>query len=266
MTSQPLSEQWRQRFGGIARLYGDSSLNALAQAHFLVIGIGGVGTWIAEALARSGVGNMTLVDLDDICITNTNRQIHALQHTIGQSKTQVMAERLRAINPEINVEEVEDFVALDNLDDIISPHFDMVIDAADNFRIKAALIAHCRRRKQQVITVGSAGGKRDPRQIISGDLSRTLQDPLLSRVRKQLRQKHEFPRNEKRVFSVEAIYSPEQMLYPDGAGGVCQAKDGVLENGVKLDCAGGFGAITMVTASFGMVAAARAIERYLVRS
>jgi len=261
-----LSPQWLQRFGGIARLYGDSGLEALARANFLVIGIGGVGTWIAEALARSGVGAITLVDLDDICITNTNRQIHALANTVGHSKTRVMAERLRAINPELDVREVEDFVALDNLAEIILPNYDVVIDAADNFRVKAALIAHCRGQKQQVITVGSAGGKRDPRQIVSGDLSRTLQDPLLSRVRKQLRQKHAFPRNQKRVFSVEAIYSPEQMLYPDGAGGVCQAKDGVLQDGVKLDCAGGFGAATMVTASFGMIAAARGVERLLERN
>jgi len=264
-TTQTLSPEWLQRFGGIARLYGDSGLEALAKAKFLVIGIGGVGTWIAEALARTGAGAITLVDLDDICITNTNRQIHALSHTIGHSKTAVMAERLRAINPELVVSEIEDFVALDNLAEIILPSYDVVIDAADNFRVKAALISHCRGQKQQIVTVGSAGGKRDPRQIVSGDLSRTLQDPLLSRVRKQLRQKHAFPRNQKRVFSVEAIYSPEQMLYPDGTGGVCQAKDGVLQDGVKLDCAGGFGAATMVTASFGMIAAARAVERLLER-
>ncbi len=265
MSPDTLSDPWRQRFGGLARLYGESGLLALAQARFLIIGIGGVGTWIAEALARSGVGSLTLVDLDDICITNTNRQLHTLSHTIGLSKTAVMAERLMAINPEIRVEEVEDFVALDNLDEIIKADYDLVIDAADNFRVKAALIAHCRRRKQQILTLGSAGGKLDPRKIVSGDLSRTLQDPLLSRVRKQLRQKHDFPRNQKRVFSVEAVYSPEQMTYPDGEGGVCQSKDGALQDGVKLDCAGGFGSVAMVTATFGMVAASRAIDRYLER-
>ena len=230
--TSPLSDAWRQRFGGVGRLYGEVALHSLAEARFLVIGIGGVGTWVAEALARTGVGHIDIVDLDDICITNTNRQLHALQRTIGKSKTAVMAERLRDINPELVVNEIEDFVALDNLDEILKPHYHMVVDAADNFRIKAAIIAHLRSDKRQVVTVGSAGGKLDPRKILSGDLTRTLQDPLLSRVRKQLRQRHGFPRNEKRVFSVEAIYSPEQMTYPSADGGVCQSKD----RGAGRDC------------------------------
>lgn len=268
MSNAPLQENTtanQQRFGGMGRLYGDAALAALSRGHFVVAGIGGVGTWVAEALARSGIGEITLIDLDDVCITNTNRQIHALQSTIGQSKVAVMAARLRDINPGLAVHEVEDFVDTDNVCDLIGEQHDVVIDATDTAAAKAALIARTRRLKKQVITVGSAGGKRDPRQITSIDLSRTTKDPLLAKVRNQLRRWYNYPKNPKRTFRVEAIYSTEQMIYPDNRGGVCQTK-GQMQDGVKLDCSGGFGAATMVTATFGMVAASRAIERYLERA
>jgi len=260
-----LSEAYLQRFGGVARLYGRRALEQLAAAHFCVIGIGGVGSWVAEALVRTGLGEITLVDMDEICITNSNRQIHALQSSIGQSKIEVMAARLLQINPELIVHKVDDFADIDNLETIISPDHNMVIDAIDSAKVKSALIAYCRRRKMQIITIGSAGGKVDPRRIVSGDLSKTIKDPLLSRVRKQLRQQYGFPRGPKKVFSVEAVYSPEQMLYPDGQGGVCSNKpDG--EAAVNLDCSGGFGSVTMVTAGFAMTASTRAIARYLERA
>ena len=259
---QHISEAFQQRFGGIARLYGESALLDLQLAHFAVIGVGGVGTWVAEALARSGVGEITLVDLDDICITNSNRQIHALQSTIGRQKTQVLAERLRDINPEIIVHEVEDFLDGDNMEEVILTSMDFVIDAIDAGQVKAKLIAHCRRHKQLMLTIGSAGGKVDPMKITHCDLSRTTNDPLLAKVRNSLRRLHGFPRNPKRYFSIEAIYSVEQMRYPDTEGGVCSSKAN-LDGGVKLDCSGGFGAATMVTASFGLVAVSRAIQKYL---
>lgn len=254
----------QQRFGGMARLYGDNAISALEQAHFVVAGIGGVGTWVAEALARSGIGTLTLIDLDDVCITNTNRQIHALQSTIGQSKVAVMAARLRDINPAIVIHEIEDFVDNDNVVALIGEQHDVVIDATDTAAAKAALIARTRRLKKQVITVGSAGGKRDPRAITSIDLSKTTKDPLLAKVRNQLRRWYNYPSNPKRTFRVEAVYSTEQMIFPDANGGVCQTKS-QMQDGVKLDCSGGFGSATMVTATFGMVAASRAIERYLER-
>ncbi|MCV6615556.1 MAG: tRNA cyclic N6-threonylcarbamoyladenosine(37) synthase TcdA [Cellvibrionaceae bacterium] len=258
------TQAYRQRFAGIARLYGEQALANLQRANIAVIGIGGVGSWVAEALARSGVGHLALVDMDDICISNTNRQLHTLQQTIGQPKIEAMAARLRGINPEIELALVDDFVELDNLDELVGPQYSVVVDAIDSAMVKAALIAHCRRQKQQVICVGSAGGKTDPSKIIWSDLSKTIKDPLLARVRKRLRQNYGFPRNTKRVFSVEAIYSPEQMRYPDGEGGVCFQKPGG-EAGAGLDCSGGFGSATMVTSVFGMIAAARAIERYLER-
>ncbi|MDY0006629.1 MAG: tRNA cyclic N6-threonylcarbamoyladenosine(37) synthase TcdA [Spongiibacteraceae bacterium] len=258
-----LSPGYLQRFAGVGRLYGRSALDVLAGSHCLVAGIGGVGSWAAEALARSGVGHISLVDLDDICITNSNRQVHTLASTVGQSKVAVMAARLRDINPEIRVDTIEDFVDPDNVTALLADDLALVLDATDTAHAKTALIAACRRRKLPVVTVGSAGGKRDPRQVDSADLSRTVNDPLLAKVRSQLRRFHHFPTNPKRRFSVEAVYSAEQMLYPQADGEVCQTK--AFEGGVKLDCSGGFGALSMVTATFGMVAAARGIERLLAR-
>ncbi|WP_237061737.1 tRNA cyclic N6-threonylcarbamoyladenosine(37) synthase TcdA [Microbulbifer zhoushanensis] len=260
-----LSEQYLQRFGGIARLYGDAALPVLHSAHCIVIGVGGVGSWTAEALARSGVGTITLIDLDDVCITNTNRQSHALQDTIGQQKVAVLAERLRQVNPEIHVHEEEDFIAQDNLAELIDPDarpVDVVIDAIDSARVKAALIAYCKARKLRLVTVGSAGGKLDPRRIEWDDLGRTVNDPMLAKVRQHLYRFHNFQKSRKRVFGVDAIYSPEQMVYPQPDGQVC-ARKSAMQDGVKLDCSGGFGAATMVTGTFGFVAASRAIERLL---
>ena len=260
-----LSESYQQRFGGIARLYGNSGLEALHRGHFVVVGIGGVGSWAAEALARTGLGAITLIDLDDICITNSNRQIHTLVDTIGQPKTAILAERLKGINPEITVQIIDDFAEPENIAELIGPEPQVVIDAIDASYAKAALIAHCRRQKQQVITVGSAGGRTDPSQVTVGDLHRTVKDSLLSRVRTRLRSKYNFPKDPKRNMRVQAVFSTEQMKYPTPDGEVCQRKV-QMESGVKLDCSGGFGSATMVTATFGMVAAAKAVERYLERT
>ncbi len=265
MTSfSELSPSYQQRFGGVARLYGEAALTQLSQSHFLIAGIGGVGSWTAEALARSGVGKISLLDMDDICITNTNRQIHTLQATIGKEKNQIMAERLKAINPDLEVVCINDFLDADNPAQLIPEDTDCVVDAIDDANAKAALIAFCKRRKLPIVTVGSAGGKQDPRQITSTDLSRTTNDPLLAKVRNLLRRDYNFSRNSKRRFSVEAIYSTEQMVYPSGNGGICAQKPEQMD-GVKLDCSGGFGAITMVTASAGFIAASRAIDRFLQR-
>ncbi|MBB5210702.1 tRNA cyclic N6-threonylcarbamoyladenosine(37) synthase TcdA [Microbulbifer hydrolyticus] len=264
----PLSDSYLQRFGGIARLYGESALQVLHNAHTVVIGIGGVGSWTAEALARSGIGKITLIDLDDICITNTNRQIHALIDTVGHIKVSVMAERLRAINPEIAVRTHEDFIASDNFGEFLDPEsetIDIVVDAFDNARVKASLIAYCKARKIRLVTVGSAGGKKNPADISCADLGRTVNDPMLAKVRQHLYRFHNFQKSSKRQFGVDAIYSSEPMVYPQPDGQVCQQKS-AMQNGVKLDCSGGFGAATMVTGTFGLVAAAKAVERILKQS
>ena len=252
----------KQRFGGIARLYGENALSILQQSHFCVIGIGGVGSWSAEALARSGVGSITLIDLDDICTTNINRQIHALSETVGAAKVDVMSERINSISPDCNVTVIEDFITPDNVQEYLSPSFDFVIDATDSIKAKAAIIAHCKRAKIPMITVGGAGGQVDPRAITSGDLAKTTQDPLSAKLRSELRRFYNFSKNPKRRFGVECVYSTEQLRYPQPDGSVAGNKT-ATDGSTRLDCSSGFGASTMVTASFGMTAAARAVEKLL---
>ncbi|CAM3413677.1 tRNA cyclic N6-threonylcarbamoyladenosine(37) synthase TcdA [Parendozoicomonas haliclonae] len=252
---------YSSRFGGIQRLYGQPVSEALHNAHICVIGIGGVGSWAAEALARTGVGTVTLIDLDDICVTNTNRQIHALKETIGQSKTQVMAERMLAINPDMTVHQIEDFVTEDNVAEYLGKHFDYVLDAIDAFRVKAAIIAHCKRQKIPVITVGGAGGLVDPLKIRVADLTKTFQDPLAKKVKDFLRYRYNFSKNTKRRFAVECVFSEEAARYPQPDGSVCEKKPGAEGESMKMDCSSGFGAATMVTATFGFVAVSRIIEK-----
>jgi tRNA threonylcarbamoyladenosine dehydratase len=260
--NRSISPAYRLRFGGIARLYGENALLALANAHFAVIGLGGVGTWVAEALARSGVGELTLIEMDEVCVTNTNRQSHALQSNIGRSKNQIICERLRDINPEIIIHSVEDFIDQDNMKAVIGKQHHVVIDAIDAAHLKARLVAYCLAIKVRLITIGSSGGKRNPQAVTVDDLGRSISDPMLAKVRTQLYRHHNFARDKNRKFRVDAVYSIEQMVYPQPDGSVCMDKQ-ALADGVKLDCAGGFGSSMMVTASFGLIAATRAIERYL---
>ena len=257
---------YETRFGGIARLYGAEQANWLRQAHFCVIGIGGVGTWVAEALARSGVGSLTLVDLDDICTTNTNRQIHAMSSTVGTAKVEAMAERILAINPDCQVQQIEDFVTVDNLHDMFGDRhdskFDVIVDAIDSIQAKTALIAYCKRNKFPIVVTGGAGGQTDPSQIQFGDLAKTTHDPLLSKVRNQLRRDFNFSKNPKRKFGVDCVFSTEQLQYPQSDGTVCAIKVSA-EGSMRLDCNMGFGAATMITGTFGFFAASKAIEKYL---
>lgn len=257
------------RFGGIARLYGTQGLNQLKKAHFCVVGIGGVGSWAAEAIARNGVGNITLIDLDDICTTNINRQLHALSSTVGQSKVDVMCERILQINPECNVTVIEDFVTEENLAELLNQSFDYVIDAIDSVKIKVLMINYCKRNKLPIITIGGAGGQVDPSQIEICDLSQTYQDPLLAKVKNQLRREFNFPRSDvkkssKRKFGIDAVFSREQLVYPTEQGDVCHAKQN-NDGAMRLDCNGGFGATTHVTASFAFFAVSRAIKKMLTK-
>ncbi|MDG1580123.1 tRNA cyclic N6-threonylcarbamoyladenosine(37) synthase TcdA [Pseudomonas sp. GOM6] len=249
-----------QRFGGIARLYGREGLERLGAAHVAVVGIGGVGSWAAEALARSGVGEISLFDLDDVCITNTNRQVHAIEGAVGKAKVDEMAARIHAINPACTVHAVADFVTRETMAEYITEQLDAVIDCIDSVAAKAALIAWCKRRKIQIVTTGGAGGQVDPTQIQVADLNKTFNDPLAAKVRSTLRRDYNFSRTPGRTYSVPCVFSTEQLRYPKPDGTVCQAK-GFVGEGVKLDCAGGFGAVMMVTASFGMAAAARIIDK-----
>ncbi len=242
----------QRRFGGVARLFGEAGAERLKAAHVCVVGLGGVGSWAAEALARTNLGRLTLIDLDMVAESNTNRQIQALSREYGKAKVDVMAERIAGINPACQVTCIEDFVTLDNLEELLRG-FDSVVDAIDQVKVKAAMIAHCRRNNMSVVTAGAAGGQIDPLQIKAADLSQTVQDPLLAKVRSLLRKEHQFPRDLRKKFGVTAVYSTEPLRYPDAS---CDSDSG----SGGLNCAG-FGSSVCVTATFGMAAAAQALNR-----
>jgi len=241
-------------FGGVERLYGPQGLEKLQQSHVTVVGIGGVGSWAAEALARSGVGHITLIDADDICQTNINRQLHAMHSTVGQPKVQAMKQRLLDINPEARVEAVESFLLQSNVNELLAEKPDYVIDAIDNVKSKCVLIAHCRDNGIPVTTVGAAGGKTDPTRVTMTDLGRAHGDRLLAKLRVNLRRHWGFPRYEGRKFHVNCVYSPQPVQLP------VQAE---ASAGLKLDCATGFGTAAHMTSVFGMQAAAAAIDSLL---
>jgi tRNA threonylcarbamoyladenosine dehydratase len=249
-----------RRFGGIARLYGAAALRDFTSAHVCVIGVGGVGSWVAEALARSAIGCLTLIDLDNVAESNINRQIHALTDTLGKAKVTALAERIAQINPFCRVNEIEDFVSAGNLDQMIGAgNFDYVIDAIDNVRAKTALIAYCREKKIRLITIGGAGGQTDPTRIEIRDLCRTEQEPLLAKVRKRLRADYGFPRGTKNKFGIDAVFSTEPLRFPD-TGDACELESNAQAGVTGLNCAG-FGSSVAVTASFGLVAAARVLRK-----
>jgi tRNA A37 threonylcarbamoyladenosine dehydratase len=260
------SSHAHSRFAGIDRLYGAGAVQTLMQRHVCVVGVGGVGSWAVEALARSGVGRLSLIDADDICLSNTNRQLHALDGYYGRSKVEAMAERATAIHPDIRVDPIAQFLTPTNLPDLLLRDYDLVIDACDSFRVKVECIAFCRRRKLPLITVGSAGGRTDPTRIQVRDLSRTEHDAMLALVRKKLRTEFAFPRNPQRYFGVPAVYSLENVQYPQADGSVCGNRPVVAgDAGFKLDCGAGLGAATHVTAAFAFAAVARMLPRLLTR-
>lgn len=246
-----------RRFGGIARLYGGASLVRLAAAHVCVVGIGGVGSWAAEALARSGVGCLTLIDLDHVAESNVNRQVHALGETLGRAKATAMAERIHAINPDCRVVGVDDFVTPENLRQTV-PGCDVLIDAIDQLNAKAALIAYCRERGLDIVTTGGAGGKTDPARLRVDDLARASHDPLASKLRAVLRRDYGFPRDPKADFGVECVYSLEAIRRPLMAS--CDLDEAGLQG---LSCAG-YGSSVCVTGAFGFAAASRALARLAV--
>jgi tRNA A37 threonylcarbamoyladenosine dehydratase len=251
-------DSFQLRFGGIGRLYTRMGLKRLRQAHVCVVGIGGVGSWAVEALARSGIGHLTLVDLDDVCLSNVNRQIHALEGELKKTKVMVMAERVRAINPEIAVSPVEAFLTPGNASTLLKPDHDYVFDAIDSPREKCVIIVRCRELGVPIITAGGAGGRRDPTRIRIDDLARSEGDRLLQAVRKSLRADHGYPRGGKR-FGVDCVFSNEPPVFPQEDGSVCATREQGAD--LRLDCRRGFGTASFVTGSFGFAAAARIVER-----
>jgi tRNA A37 threonylcarbamoyladenosine dehydratase len=259
-----VTEQPDRRFTATGRLLGAQAMNRLRGAHAVVVGVGGVGSWAAEALARSGVGNLTLIDLDQIVESNINRQVHALESTLGAAKVDVMAQRLQQIAPLAGIRAIEAFVEPGNLAELMPRGATVVIDAIDAIVAKAALISWCITQGMAVLTCGAAGGRRDPLRLKCEDLARTSGDALLASLRSRLRRDHGFPPAagasaralaRARRFGVPAIFSdePASGLTPDDAA------DSGRVGGAPLACAG-YGSIVTVTASMGMAAAACAID------
>lgn len=253
-----------ERFGSLSRVYGPDAFDNIQRAHICVVGIGGVGSWAVEALARTGVGRLTLIDGDDISRSNINRQCHTLESTLGRMKTEEMRNRVLDINPECICDTEQHFLDDENVFDLLLNRehpYDCVIDAIDRIRYKATIIYFCKRNRIPVVTTGGAGGLIDPTQIQVKDLARTWNDPLAASVRLRLRQMHNFTRNPKRTFGVPCVFSTEQQRYPTAEGEVGYCKPGVA--GLSLDCSFGYGSVVSVTASFGFAAASTAINRVL---
>ncbi len=257
-----------RRFGGVARVYGAAALPTLSQAHVCIVGIGGVGSWAAEALARSGVGRLTLIDADHVALSNVNRQVHALDSTLGAAKVEVMRARIADISASCVVSMVDEFVTAENVAACV-PADALLIDAIDAPRAKAALIAWARQRAQPIIVCGAAGGRTDPLRLRRDDLARTRGDALLASVRARLRREHGFARGANARFRVEALYSDEPMAPAIEPAVVCdgdaaRASFTPVVAGAPLGCAG-YGSLVTVTAIMGFAAASWAITRLLER-
>ena len=245
-----------RRFGGLERLYGVQGAAAIRAAHVAVVGIGGVGSWSVEALARSGVGRLTLIDLDHVAESNINRQIHALDNTVGQAKVLAMRERIAHINPACDVHVVEEFVDASNWPALLTLPVDAVIDACDQVRAKTAMAAWSLQHKVCFISVGAAGGKRLAHKVDIDDLSRTTHDPLLAQLRYRLRREHAAPR-EGKAMGVACVYSKESVAPPDAS---C-----AIEGDGSLNCHG-YGSVVSVTATFGQCAAGWVIDQISLRA
>ncbi len=258
------ADDFHARFGGIARLFGAAGLERLRAAHVCVIGVGGVGSWIAEALARSGIGAITMVDLDDVCITNVNRQLPALDGQIGRPKVTVLAERVALINPACRVNPVAEFFTATTAERLLAPAFDFVVDAIDKLSHKCLIISGARARGLPVLTVGGAGGKRDATAVRVSDLADAIQDELLRQVRRKLRRDYAFPRGHTVPFSVRSVFSPEKPVYPWSDGTACSEPEPGSD--LTLDCATGFGTATFVTGAFAFAAAGEVVRLIVTRA
>jgi tRNA threonylcarbamoyladenosine dehydratase len=247
----PAEADLERRFGGLRRLYGDAGYARIRAARIAIIGVGGVGSWAAEALARSGVAALTLIDLDHVSESNINRQVQALGATVGQAKVQALRERIADIHPGCEVTTVEEFVDESNWPALLTGPVHGVIDACDQVRAKAAVAAWAMQTGTALVIVGAAGGKRQPQAVQAEDLALVTHDPLLASLRQRLRQHHGAARSGKLglrcVFSREAVQAPVDACDTDGS----------------LNCHG-YGSSVAVTAAFGMVAASLALESSLL--
>jgi len=262
-----LDADYLARFGGIGRLFGTAAMERLHRAHVCVVGIGGVGSWVVEALARSGVGALTLVDGDDVCVTNVNRQLPALTGTVGHPKVAVMAERVALISPSCRIAASAGFYTKSNSDELLGQPFDFVVDCMDRMSIKSHIIHECRRLRRRILTCGSAGGRRDPSVVRATDLGLAGNDELLRQVRRNLRREYGWPVGTGGIatpMGIPCVFTSEKPVYPHHDG-TCRAEPEEGES-LRMDCAGGFGAAAFVTGVFGFVAAAEVVRLLLLET
>ncbi|WP_312333181.1 tRNA threonylcarbamoyladenosine dehydratase [Acinetobacter variabilis] len=248
MTDLLQDDEYDRRFAGVAKIYGDDSFHHYENSHVMVIGIGGVGSWAVEALARSGIGELTIVDMDVVAASNINRQLPAMTTTLGREKIEIMAERCRAINPRIKVNLIDDYLSPENVKEILAGNPDIILDCIDDVKAKFALMLHCRFNKIPLIVSGGAGGKLDPLKIRVADLSKTEQDPMLAKLRAQLRAKG-ICKKPKEKFGITCVYSIDN---PFSSADVCAS--------AGLRC-GGYGSAVVVTSSFAMVAVSEVLKK-----
>jgi tRNA A37 threonylcarbamoyladenosine dehydratase len=250
-------DDYYARFGGIGRLFSKKGLEKIRQSKILIIGIGGVGSWAAEALARTGIGSLTLVDLDDVCVTNINRLVNATTLSLGKFKIDAMMERIKTIHPECELDSRQCFFNPKNLDSIFQNTYDFVIDACDDFTNKCYLIDYCRKKSIPLVVIGGAGGKIDPQQIKVTDMAFSSNDRLLARLRKKLRQDFSFPSDEDKTFGIWAVWSHERAMYPTSDGCLTYTAPGMAKN---MDCEEGFGSASFVTGAFAFAATSLVIR------
>ncbi|QIC68158.1 tRNA threonylcarbamoyladenosine dehydratase [Acinetobacter schindleri] len=248
MTDLLQDDEYDRRFAGVAKIYGDDSFHHYENSHVMVIGIGGVGSWAVEALARTGIGELTIVDMDVVAASNINRQLPAMTTTLGREKIEIMAERCRAINPRIKVNLIDDYLTPENVKEILAGKPDIILDCIDDVKAKFALMLHCRFNKIPLIVSGGAGGKLDPLKIRVADLSKTEQDPMLAKLRAQLRAKG-ICKKPKEKFGITCVYSIDN---PFSSADVCPS--------AGLRC-GGYGSAVVVTSSFAMVAVSEVLKK-----
>ena len=248
MTDLLQNDEYERRFAGAAKIYGEDSFQHYENSHVMVIGIGGVGSWAVEALARTGVGELTLVDMDVVAASNINRQLPAMTSTLGMEKIEVMAERCRSINPRIKINLIDDYLTPENIKELLAGAPDLILDCIDDVKAKLALLLHCRFNKIPLIVSGGAGGKLDPLKIRVADLSRTEQDPMLAKLRTQLRSKG-ICKKPKEKFGITCVYSIDN---PFSSAEVCSS--------AGLRC-GGYGSAVVVTSSFAMVAVSEVLKK-----
>lgn len=272
MPAQPVETSYvlHRRFDRMGRLVGDIGMEALFASHVMVLGIGGVGSWAAEALARSGVGRITLVDFDEVCITNTNRQLHAVQGMVGRKKAEVMAERLRKINPQAQIQALPIFYNQENSASILSHQPDFIVDAIDNLTAKCHLLNEAKKRSLPLITSAGSAAKMDPTRVQIVDLAETHTDPMAHQVRKILRQKYNF--TEERSFGIPCVFSdeapmePEVLHYDKGEGFkcVCPQNQNNLHSCEHRNVI--YGTASFVTGAFGLAMASWVVKQVAVRA